>query len=154
MIELRCGSCGWNEVCGEDGVARWLRVAEKLRHDRQPDMQIMLEILRATASQLGCPECQQQGLLVVDAEPTDAWPSARLCEACGKPIPAERLDALPHTTMCTACQQTDERGEGSQEIEYCPRCGAPMELKLSKGAGISRYVMVCSASPPCSRRRK
>ena len=61
----------------------------------------------------------------------------------------ERLELLPDTTFCAACQRKAERGETTTETEYCPKCGAPMAVRLSRAAGLTRYVLVCTAQPPC-----
>jgi len=148
-IELRCRACSWGEVCGPTGVAGWLRRARKLRAGEPPEWEIMVEVLRAAAVKLGCPECGATGLVVVSADEGADWPPAANCEVCGSLIPAERLAALPGATRCAACQRAEETGRAPAAVEFCPRCGAPMELRPSKTAGVTRYVMTCTANPPC-----
>jgi predicted RNA-binding Zn-ribbon protein involved in translation (DUF1610 family) len=110
----------------------------------------MYEVFRATADKFACPECRHVGLSAAPA-PDDGtdWPDARDCASCGKPISQERLEAVPGATLCAACQRDEELGRARTEIEYCPRCGAPMELRLSRAGGLTRYVLACTASPPC-----
>jgi len=50
---------------------------------------------------------------------------------------------------CLACSWAEESGQAPAAVEFCPRCGAPMELRPSKSAGVTRYVMTCTANPPC-----
>jgi ssDNA-binding Zn-finger/Zn-ribbon topoisomerase 1 len=147
--ELRCRQCNWTEVCGTEGMVRWLRRAKKVRPGREPDLEILVELFQAVAPQLSCPECGQQGLVVGLAEAD--WPEERPCAACGKLIAPERLEAVPDATLCAACQRDEEHGRLPAEVEYCPKCGAPMALRPTKSAGVTRYEMVCTAIPPCRR---
>ncbi len=148
-LQLRCPACAWSEDCGEDAVARWLHSAGRLRRDQQPELEIMHEILKGIAGELACPDCGRQGLLAAVRSDDDDWPEARRCEGCGQPIGAERIAALPDAVLCADCQQREESGRATGKVEYCPRCGAVMELRLSRKAGISRYTMQCSGNPPC-----
>lgn len=150
-LELRCPACSWSEVCGREGMARWLRAAQKVRAGREPEVEILAELFRSNARNWSCPQCGRTGLAVATASDDDAWGDEPLCTECRKPIPRERLEALPGTTRCAACQQKQERGEGPEEVEYCPRCGAPLALRLSRTGGLSRYVLVCTGNPPCRR---
>jgi DNA-directed RNA polymerase subunit RPC12/RpoP len=147
--ELRCPKCSWTEVCGHEGMIRWLRAAKKVRPGREPEDDILVEIFRGSAGQWACPSCGQKGLAVQPARDDTAWADEPLCRDCRKPIPRERLLALPGTTLCAACQRAEELGQGPNEVEYCPRCGAPMALRLSCAGGLSRYVLACTAEPPC-----
>lgn len=87
------------------------------------------------------------------AAPHAAWPQARPCTGCGQAIPRERLELLPEATLCAACQAAaeddDAAGRPAATGEYCPRCGAPLVLRASRGRGITRYRPVCTGSPPC-----
>ena len=149
-FELRCPACSWAEVCGPAEIAAWLRKARKLRAGGEPEWEIMVEVFLATAAQLACPKCGKAGLAAVPAADDDAgWPEAAVCSACAKPISKERSEAVPGTTLCAACQRKEELGLTKTAAEYCPRCGAPMELRLSKSAGVTRYVLRCTANPPC-----
>ena len=149
-VELRCPGCRWSEVCGPGEVARWLRQAKKLRAESKPDAEILHELLRATVGQLACPKCGTRGLAVGPApEDLTAWPGDVVCKACGKTISRERLEAVPGATLCADCQRAEETGRPNVEIEYCPKCGAPMELRPKRSGGLTRYVMACTADPPC-----
>lgn len=148
LLSLSCAGCAWSEPCGTAEIARWLAKARKVRPGREPELDVMIEVLRAAAPGLACPECGAKGLSIGPpaADPAD-WPET-LCSACSRPIPEERLEALPGTTLCAACQRAAESGEAG-ETEYCPLCGSPLALRLSRSAGLARYVMVCTGNPPC-----
>lgn len=149
-LELRCSNCGWSELCGPNTVASWLRKAGRLRAKHTPELDILYELFYAAAPGFACPECKAIGLAARPASENHAeWPGMRLCECCGKPIPRERLEALPQTTRCAACQSAGEQGRPPPRIERCPRCGSPLEVRAVESAGRTRYVMACSAYPPC-----
>jgi len=142
---LSCPACGWREECGHEAVLRWLRAARKVRPGREPEPEILHEVFLGSARQWACPECRLVGL---HAEPLDEggdWPGSRLCDGCRQPLSAERIAALPHVRLCPACQRKEEAGGSNDEVEYCPRCGAPMALRLAPGGGVTRYVMACTA---------
>jgi DNA-directed RNA polymerase subunit RPC12/RpoP len=152
-LELRCPRCSWAEVCGPEGVVRWLRRAHKLRARSQLDLPVLYEVFRAAVPQFVCPNCQGRGLALAAAEDDRAdWPETRRCEACGKPISWERLHAVPDSTLCAACQREEELGRGPAEIEYCPKCGAPIKLRPNRAGGVTRYVPTCTGNPPCRLR--
>ncbi len=149
--ELRCSACSWAEVCGRQSVSAWLQKARKVRPGREPEWEILVELLLATAPQLPCPQCGRIGLTAEPASDDGAdWGEPAACSSCGSPIPQERLQAIPGTTLCATCQRDDELGATTTQ-EYCPRCGAAMELRLSKSRGITRYVLACAGNPPCRR---
>lgn len=81
----------------------------------------------------------------------ELWGDPNPCEVCGKMIPAERLAVFPDSKVCAACQGKLDRGESVGNVEYCPRCGSPMTLRPTRGAGIMRYQMVCSQGSQCRR---
>jgi len=149
-VELRCARCPWTELCGPEDAARWLREARKLRAGSQPEWEILCEVLRSAAGRLACPQCGAKGLAVGPArdDATD-WPGDKTCAACGKAIGRERAEALPDAVLCAACQRQEELGRTTAEIEYCPKCGAPMELRPSRSGGVTRYVMACTGDPSC-----
>ena len=66
-----------------------------------------------------------------------------------EPIPPERLEILPGTRRCVKCQNAAELGDARDEPEFCPKCGSLVELRVSRGAGITRYKRVCTGVPPC-----
>ena len=145
---LRCTRCSWTETCGPEGITAWLGKARRLRGGRPLEADVALEVLGGAAGELECPGCGAVGLIVQPAIEDD-WPEARRCAFCNKPIPPERLEALPEADCCAACQQRAERGEAPTEVEYCPKCGAPLALRLSRSAGLTRYVRACTNVPPC-----
>lgn len=145
---LLCPHCDWTETCGPDGVTAWLGKARKLRAGRPLEDDVAFEVLRGAAGALACPACGGRGLAVQPVVEED-WPEARRCAYCRQPISPERLEALPDADCCAACQQRAERGNAPTEVEYCPKCGAPLVLRLSRSAGITRYVRACTNVPPC-----
>jgi hypothetical protein len=149
-MDLRCPSCGWGLVCGEEEIARWLRGAGMLRRDPDASLAEMHELLRAVAPRSACPSCGRTGL-VAEESPDEAagWDQTPQCELCDRPIPAERMEALPGVTWCAACQRAEEAGTSRQAVEYCPRCGTPMVLRPARTAGITRYRMICGQWPTC-----
>lgn len=145
-IDLSCPECAWRQSCGPQGMADWVRTTGMLRRNQRPSPAELVELLRAAAARLACPQCGQTGLVAcAAADDAQDWPGARTCEACGRPIPAERLEALPNARLCTACQRGDDRGDPPSQVDYCPRCGSPMTIRQSRSTGITRYVAVCSA---------
>lgn len=102
-----------------------------------------------------CPICKEKRLA---ARPSDAaaesddgdWQAAAICEVCREPIPPERLVAIPGAKRCAACQEKAEAGTlDDTEPEYCPQCGAIMEIRVSRGSGITRYKRFCTGEPRC-----
>lgn len=150
-IDLKCPHCAWSELHGPAEIVHRLRAAGLLRSNSDATREELIELLRGVAGRLTCPGCQQQGLIAAAAIDEQAdWPEARRCDSCGRPIPMERLEAIPTATRCAACQSGVEQGDETGETEFCPRCGSPMVLRQSRSAGITRYVMACSA-PRCGR---
>ena len=148
-IDLKCPQCKWSHVHGPEEIVERLQSAGLLRRNSDATPEELIELLRAVAGRLACPDCAHQGLLTkVFTEDEDEWPEARCCEVCNRPIPAERLEAIPNATRCAACQSGIERGTAPAEVEYCRRCGSPMTLRQTRSAGITRYVMACTA-PGC-----
>lgn len=58
---------------------------------------------------------------------SDPQAAARLCDLCGKPIPAERLEILPETTLCVACSRKNP-----------PAAIDPDSLDLSQASPINK----------------
>lgn len=148
--ELTCPACGWRTVCGlADAVAR-LRLVGQLRREKEPDEATVEVLLAEAAPQMTCPTCKSRGLVVSTVETQDDdWQAAVLCEICRQPIPPERLEYLPETRRCVACQNSAEAGQLADEPEFCPKCGSLVELRVSRGAGITRYKRFCTGSPSC-----
>ena len=149
-FQLRCPECDWTEICGPEQMVHWLRRVQKVRAGREPEPEFLVEVFRSAAAGFCCPRCEQTGLAAMPVTDDNCdWPETRPCSACGKIIPPERLQAIPGATLCARCQQDEEHGAGPTEVEYCPKCGAPMALRLSRSSGVTRYVMNCTAHPPC-----
>ena len=146
---LRCRSCGFRTVCGKDDLAARLRLVGQLRRDKEPDEAIVAALLDEYAPLMTCPGCKAIGLVAEDADDEwsdeDDWQAAVLCEVCRKPIDPERLEALPETQRCTECQSKSESGAlEDEDPEFCPRCGSLVELRVSRGTGITRYKRFCT----------
>lgn len=151
-IELQCEACGWRTLCGEAEVVRRLRALGLFRRAPEPPEDLVREVLRANGHRLSCDSCRATGLTVADgADSADAgeWEQVIMCETCRQPIPAERLEFLPNATRCAACQDAKDRGATFVEPEYCPKCGATVELRVSRTGGITRYKLWCTGNPPC-----
>ena len=149
-LELRCRKCLWSEVCGPAQMTSWLRSAGRIRAGREMEPEILFEVFRAAAGSFGCPKCGGLGLAVTGAADERAeWPGVAACAKCGRPIGSERLEAVPGTTCCAACQNDQERGQERPDKDHCPRCGAPLEVRVLTQGDRTRYVMGCSANPPC-----
>ena len=150
--ELHCRRCGWRTVCGPADAAARLRIIGLLRREPDPDEELVAALLVEAAPRMTCPICKEKSLA---ASPTDVgegddWQAAALCEVCRAPIPPERLEASPGTRRCTACQGKAETGQlVDEEPEYCPHCGALVELRVSRGSGITRYKRFCTGEPRC-----
>jgi hypothetical protein len=99
-----------------------------------------------------CPLCKEKRLVARPARDEDEgdWQAAVLCEVCRAPIDLERLEAVPGAKRCAACQGQAETGRlPDVEHDYCPHCGAIVEIRVSRGSGITRFKRVCTGSPPC-----
>jgi hypothetical protein len=141
-------------VCGtSDAVAR-LRLIGLLRRDKDPHDDVVAALLVEAAPRMKCPLCKEKKLAARPSgeeagEFADDWQAAVLCEVCREPIDPERLEAIPGAKRCAACQGKSETGQLAEEPDYCPNCGALVELRVSRGDGITRYKRVCTGEPPC-----
>ncbi|WP_425398701.1 TraR/DksA C4-type zinc finger protein [Aeoliella sp.] len=147
---LQCRRCGFRTVCGTDDLVARLRLLGQLRRDKDPDEAIVEALLAEYAPLMTCPGCKEVGLAAADADDEwddDAgdWQAAVLCEVCRQPIDPERLEYLPETKRCTECQHKSETGTlPDGDPEFCPRCGSLVELRVSRGTGITRYKRFCT----------
>jgi hypothetical protein len=133
-----------------------LRLIGLLRRAKEPDESMLAELLVDAAPRMTCPGCKAKGTLraaptdeLPDVWDDDGWQAAVLCEICRKAIPPERLEAMPESRRCVACQDKTETGTLEEEPDFCPKCGALVELRVSRGAGITRYKRFCTGVPPC-----
>lgn len=152
-IELTCRACGWRTISGRaDAIGRLRRVG-LLRRDSDPSDELIETLLVESAPKLACPACEAQGLVAsayADDSDDDDWQAAILCEICRQAIPPERVEALPGTRRCVSCQGKAEAGDiGDEEPDFCPHCGALVELRVSTGSGITRYRRFCTGTPRC-----
>jgi hypothetical protein len=149
--ELTCGNCGWRTVCGPVDAAARLRLIGLLRREPGPDEDMLSALFLEAAPRMTCPICKEKRLVALPAEDLDDrdWQTAVLCEVCRQPISPGRLEAVPGTKRCAACQELAETGRLADEPEYCPQCGAIVEIRVSRGGGITRYKRVCTGNPPC-----
>jgi Zn finger protein HypA/HybF involved in hydrogenase expression len=149
--QISCANCGWQTVCGRDDAIARLRIIGLLRREPDPDVEVVAELLVDATPRMTCPLCKEKQLsarLSVD-DADDDWQSAVLCEVCGEPIDPERVEAIPGTKQCAACQGKSERGQLVDEPDYCPHCGALVDVRVSRGSGVTRYKRVCTGDPPC-----
>ena len=146
LVELGCPRCGETSLSSAGEIAHRLAANGMLRRESDPEWEVMVELLKSLASSLTCSDCAHQGLVVREADEFDdeAWGMGRRCEMCGQPIPPERLEIFPDSRTCAICKNRDEQGMISEDIEFCPKCGGVMELKPSRGVGITRYTYRCT----------
>ncbi len=147
VVELRCRECGWRESCGPTQIITWLTRSGKVRPGRAPELAILYELFRAGAAEWACPRCGKHCLTV---GPEPEWRGETPCVVCGRLIDAERLEAIPGVKLCAACAQSAERGQPGEVQERCSRCGAPLVVRVSNSGGRTRYLLGCSANPPCA----
>ncbi|MCO6048071.1 TraR/DksA C4-type zinc finger protein [Aeoliella sp. ICT_H6.2] len=146
---LECRRCGYRTVCGRDDLVARLRIVGQLRRDKDPDESIVEALLAEYTPLMTCPGCKEVGLKANDADDEwdddGDWQAAVLCEICRQPIDPERLEFLPETKRCTECQHKSETGTlPDEDPEFCSRCGALVELRVSRGSGITRYKRFCT----------
>jgi hypothetical protein len=152
--ELTCRNCGWRTVCGTVDAAARLRLVGMFRSEPDPDEDILAALFVEAAPRMTCPLCKEKCLVATPSKSTAdddfQWQQAVLCEVCREPIAPERLEAVPGTKRCAVCQGKAEAGRlTDEEPEYCPNCGAVVEVRVSRGGGITRYKRFCTGEPPC-----
>ena len=141
QLELRCRACGVAAVCGPAEMLQRLRQLGMFRRSDDVELDVLTQLIRQKASQLGCGQCGQRGLTVhevVEAE----WGRARCCQSCGKALPRERLELFPAAVRCASCQQKEDAAP-AEPLEFCPKCGSAMTVRPTRGRGITRYVLFC-----------
>jgi Zn finger protein HypA/HybF involved in hydrogenase expression len=153
---LTCRDCGWRTVSGRDDLVARLHLLGWLRRDKDPDDSMVEALIAESSPRMTCPMCKGIGLVAKDGddevaeEDFDDWQAAILCEICRQAIDPERLEFLPETKRCAACQNLAEQGKlDDDEPEFCPRCGSLVEIRVSRGSGITRYRRFCTGDPPC-----
>jgi len=149
-LELRCPTCGNRQLVDAAQMLDHLRELGMFKRQKQPDQALIHELYAQQAPWIACTQCGHVGC-DQDSAPTmddDQWGAARQCEVCGQLIAEERLEVFPDARLCTSCQSSADRGEDSADPEYCPRCGAIMQLRKRGGTGLAGYVMRC---PDCGK---
>lgn len=158
---LACSKCGWRTVCGEEELARRLRSLGLLRRSPHPPPELVSELLRVNVHRLACDACHHVDVSIaahsdggprrgsLSDEDDGDWQQAVICQICRQPIPPERLEVFPDATRCAKCQAVADRGAEPAPPEFCPKCGALLEMRVSRGGGITRYKQFCTGNPPC-----
>ncbi len=150
--QLKCPDCQWQTTLGATDIAVRLRLLGHLRRDSAPDEGVLEELFAQSAQNMTCPTCKRVGLVVsdpADDDEFDDWQAAVLCDVCRGAIPPERLEVAPNAKRCVKCQTQAEEGTLPEEPDYCPRCGSLVELRVSRGSGITRYKRFCTGVPAC-----
>lgn len=145
-LQVKCRHCGHAEICRLERMTGWLSQSGMLRRAPDTEPQFIMELFTSAVPSLACTECGERGLDAVPiVEQVDGnWGEAPACEQCGSAMAADRLEVFSNATLCAECQADLDKGKVPEEPDYCPRCGALMELSPSRGAGVARYVMRCS----------
>ena len=146
LFDLKCLNCGQISVCDGGEMGRWLSDHGMLRREKNPDLELLVELFKTSASTFQCRACGETGMVAdrsIEAD-EEIWSAVRKCEACGHVIPVERLEIFPETRHCTVCKDSGERGIVKQDPQYCSNCGGLMALMASRGSGISRYEYRCT----------
>ncbi|QEG34580.1 TraR/DksA C4-type zinc finger protein [Bythopirellula goksoeyrii] len=152
---LACPDCGWRTVCSHDELARRLRKLGLLRRAPHPPDDLVDELVHTNLARLTCDQCHAAGLAIVEADDVsssadaDDWQQAAICEICRKPVPPERLEIFPSARRCVTCQDAEDRGLEPSAVEYCPKCGSLLEMRVSQSGGVTRYKQFCTGQPAC-----
>lgn len=149
LFDIHCAACQWRAIWGAREMEQRLREDGHLRRAERPPLELVRELLTGLAPRWECPDCSVAGLRVTPWLEEDDWATARRCEICRQAIPPERLEALPDAVRCVDCQHEAETGKLQAEVEFCPRCGALLELRVSRRGGLTRYRLFCTGQPPC-----
>jgi len=154
MLEttIRCPRCDWQADCNATEIERRLRDLGLLRRAPDPPPELVTELLNANLDRMICDSCGTAGLAICQPDEDDQWgdwQQAVLCEVCKKPIPPERVEVFPDAKRCVDCQGVADRGEDPEEPDFCPKCGSLVEIRVSRGSGITRYKRFCTGSPAC-----
>lgn len=151
-LTLSCPKCSWRALCNQAEVEHRLRGLGLLKRAPHPPGELVAELLNANLFRLKCDACGNAGIALAqpdEEESWDDWQQAVVCEVCKKPIPPERVEVFPDAKRCVDCQGIADRGEEPDEPDFCPKCGSLVELRVSRGTGITRYKRFCTGSPSC-----
>lgn len=127
-----------------------LKSRGRLLRAKNPDPQLVHELLTLELPDLPCDFCGHRGLVLSEPKAADGdglddehWGEARRCIGCGVTIDPERLEILPDTFQCTPCSAAGRTSREDQR-EFCHRCGSEMKLTDRSGRGLAGYVMKCT----------
>jgi RNA polymerase-binding transcription factor DksA len=151
---LVCPRCDWCRHCLAADLLQRLQKLGVCRRANEPPVELLTELLPTYADRLLCDQCGQAGLTVQqngtdtlsrnDLDQED-WQQAIVCEVCHQPISSERIEVFPQAKRCVSCQDQADRGTEPIEPDFCPKCGALVELRVSRGSGLTRYKQFCTA---------
>jgi hypothetical protein len=143
---IRCGDCPHERPV----TANWL--VEVVPRAKGTGKEAGLAELVALLPRLKCSACGSKDIslrAVVDGHDVEFEPSdvARICAACGHPIPLARIAAVPDAVHCRPCQELLEAGRPVERDAptICKRCGAEMVWRVNR----NRYFLGCSRFPRC-----
>lgn len=146
-VRIQCPACGQSRRGDLEDI---LRAAGHLRRQKEPDADMMWELLKGMLPSWNCHKCGEASLKAAPEEwedEGDGWLEVKRCQRCKEPIPSERLELFPDEVYCAACRTA--RDSSPQDVTYCGRCGSPTELRARNAGGTTRYVEYC---PSCSAR--
>jgi hypothetical protein len=151
-LQLECPQCHWRTLCGDADILARLRQLALFRRATDPPDELVREMVHSHRNRLKCDNCGHAGL-ITDFDPAqndgDDWQQAVVCEVCRQPIDPERIEFIPNATRCAKCQTAADRGQLIAEPDYCPKCGALAELRVSCAGGLTRYKLFCTGNPAC-----
>ena len=140
LKQLRCPHCNDRRIVGPEEMIEALRAVGKLRREAKPDWGMLLALFENEVATMRCKGCTMTGLILEAARDDFDFQDSKSCEVCGQMIPAERLEIFPDVTRCAACQDKPT----ANADDYCSHCGGIVQVRTHGGAGVSRYVAVCS----------
>lgn len=152
--QLTCSACGWRDVLDTEKIYRWLTARGKIRPGRDVEDEILYELFHGLLPTFTCPECHNGNLAMEVVLDDFSDLDARRCRGCAKIIPEMRLQFFPDALYCAVCAEKVENGEDLPlNVEYCPTCGAMMELQpVRRANGKTDFVWRCTKIPPCRLR--
>ena len=147
---LTCTACRRSVAAPLVRQIELLKSRGRLLREKNPDAQLVHQLLLLELPNLQCEFCSHQGLVFTEGNDPDddglddeQWGEARRCVGCGIAIDPERLEILPNTFQCTACSASGRTSREDQR-EFCSRCGSEMKLTKRTGRGLAGYVMKCT----------
>ncbi len=152
--QLTCPACGWRDVLDTEKMYHWLAARGKIRAGQDVEDEILYELFHGMLTGFTCPECKHGGLQLKIITDDFSDLDARRCRGCAKIIPEKRLLFFVDAHYCAPCAEKMENGENLPlEVEYCPTCGAMMELiQVRRENGKADFVWRCTKIPSCRLR--